>query len=61
MGTLRCGTQRLSVPGERTRLWVLDIDGDRVMVNAGHAPTNTREQVQLTEIVGSSTCQRQGR
>jgi len=39
-------------PGEVGRMWILDVDGNRVVINAFHGPESTEEQIAaFTEMV----------
>ena len=45
-----------AVPGHVERLWVLEVEGGRIVVEASHEPGATEEQVaELTRIVESVT------
>jgi hypothetical protein len=50
------GNRYLEQPGQRLRLWILDLDGQRVVVNASDGPANTAEEVaEVTRMVRSVT------
>jgi hypothetical protein len=39
-------------PGEVGRQWILDVDGNRVTINAFHGPESTKDQIAaITEMV----------
>ena len=41
-----------SDPGQVGRMWILDVDGNRVVINTFHGPESTEEQIDaVTEMV----------
>ena len=46
------GTRWQQGPGQVDRLWILDVDGNRVVINAFHGPASTKDQIAaVTEMV----------
>lgn len=50
------GTRWQQGPGQVDRLWILDVEGNRVVINAFHGPESTKDQIAaVTEMVDTIT------